>query len=426
MNTLIFEKRQTPAIETATKAIKLAKEWNMAQQDSSSQKEKKAVLGGETNPPESQPRQESQPRHSNEETINSLHNLDLPISTCKSDAAWDAITKRAGTAWIFSGPQHLPSFSGTKVETYVDSALIAEALAMRSAITEAISMGLTHLRALSDNQTLVRVINNKRSENGHADLLAKATLRNSSLVDVNGGDTHGCSKRRRDWHGFLETESRWKYSSSQKEKKAVLGGETNPPESQPRQESQPRHSNEETINSLHNLDLPISTCKSDAAWDAITKRAGTAWIFSGPQHLPSFSGTKVETYVDSALIAEALAMRSAITEAISMGLTHLRALSDNQTLVRAINNKRSHKEIYGILQDIKNLSSSFVSFSYFFLLKTENGHTDLLAKATLRNPSLVDVNGGDTHTAAPSEDGIGMAFWRRNQDGNVIDQHYFH
>lgn len=38
----------------------------------------------------------------------------------------------------------------------------------------------------------------------------------------------------------------------------------------------------------------------------------------------------------------------------------------------------------------------------------------------------VDVNGGDTHTAAPSEDGIGMAFWRRNQDGNVIDQHYFH
>lgn len=81
-------------------------------------------------------------------------------------------------------------------------------------------------------------------------------------------------------------------------------------------------------------------------------------------------------------------MRSAIIEAISMGLTHLRALSDNQTLVRAINNKRSLKEIYGILQDIEKLSFLFVSFSCFFLPRTENGHADPLAKATLKNPSL--------------------------------------
>ncbi|WZY84964.1 hypothetical protein YC2023_031348 [Brassica napus] len=66
-----------------------------------------------------------------------------------------------------------------------------------------------------------------------------------------------------------------------------------------------------------------------------------------------------------------------------------RMFSDNQTLIRAINDKRFEKEIYGVVKDIKTSFSLFVDLSFFFLPRGENRQTDALAKFILRNPTYV-------------------------------------
>ncbi|CAN6859094.1 unnamed protein product, partial [Brassica oleracea] len=62
------------------------------------------------------------------------------------------------------------------------------------------------------------------------------------------------------------------------------------------------------------------------------------------------------------LVAEALAVREALQTASSLNVTHLRLFSDNQTLIRAINDKLFEKEIYSILNDIEALFSLFVVY----------------------------------------------------------------
>ena len=108
-------------------------------------------------------------------------------------------------------------------------------------------------------------------------------------------------------------------------------------------------------------------CKSDAAWEEKTLKAGLAWIILDPSNSLEARGMQVHHNVNSPLVAEALALREALQSAISMNVTHLRMFSDNQTLIRAINDKLFEKEIYGILKDIEASSSLFVnlSFSYF-------------------------------------------------------------
>lgn len=67
-------------------------------------------------------------------------------------------------------------------------------------------------------------------------------------------------------------------------------------------------------------------------------------------------------------MVEALACRSSLNNAISLGLRSLRVFSDNQMLIRAINDGILDKEIFGIVADIMNISESFVSISLAFIL----------------------------------------------------------
>lgn len=62
-------------------------------------------------------------------------------------------------------------------------------------------------------------------------------------------------------------------------------------------------------------------------------------------------------------------------------------MSDNQTLVRALNSKLMEKEIFGVMADIKNLSALFESISFTYIFRSENVEADRLAKTVLRNPS---------------------------------------
>ena len=90
------------------------------------------------------------------------------------------------------------------------------------------------------------------------------------------------------------------------------------------------------------------------------------------------------------LVAEALVMRAALQAVISLDITHLQMTSDNQTLIRAINDKLFEKESYGISR-IDESSSLFVHLSFCFFPRAENEQADALAKLIFRNPNLVMV-----------------------------------
>ncbi|XP_018479207.1 uncharacterized protein LOC108850128 [Raphanus sativus] len=135
--------------------------------------------------------------------------------------------------------------------------------------------------------------------------------------------------------------------------------------------------------------MGVTICNTDAAWNNDSHQAGIAWIFSGSTTNGNTSGAQVLQNVVSPLTAEALAVRTAIQVAISSKVSHLRILSDNQTLIRAINDNLFEKEIYGILQDNECFSSLFVDLSFCFLPRAENGQADSLAKAILKNPNFV-------------------------------------
>ncbi|KAL0837283.1 hypothetical protein Bca101_089173 [Brassica carinata] len=54
--------------------------------------------------------------------------------------------------------------------------------------------------------------------------------------------------------------------------------------------------------------------------------------------------------------------------AANQGISNLWMCSDNLTLIAAINNKTQRKELLGIIKDIHNLSSVFVSIAFFIKL----------------------------------------------------------
>ncbi|CAG7907135.1 unnamed protein product, partial [Brassica rapa] len=133
-----------------------------------------------------------------------------------------------------------------------------------------------------------------------------------------------------------------------------------------------------------NAELQASPiCKSDAAWNNQTKKAGLAWIINGPDNKRITQGIEVKEYVFSPLIAEALALRAAISTAVNLDLSGLRVFSDNITLIRAINNDMQAKEIYGIVNDIQRIASAFVAISFSHLNRKNNVEADCLAKQAL-------------------------------------------
>lgn len=130
-------------------------------------------------------------------------------------------------------------------------------------------------------------------------------------------------------------------------------------------------------------DPQIPICRSDAAWDKSTKKAGLAWIITKDQTNTKKQGAITQEFVASPLVAEALALHLGIITAVNLDLPKIKMLSDNQTLIRAIKNDIQIKEIYGIIKDIQQIASAFVDISFCFISRLENTHADHLAKQTL-------------------------------------------
>ena len=100
-------------------------------------------------------------------------------------------------------------------------------------------------------------------------------------------------------------------------------------------------------------------------------------------------GSQAQRFVNSPLMAEALAIRFSLRVAASLEIQHLRVCSDCQTLIRAINNRAMVSEIFGVVADINHLSSLFISISFAFIPRSQNSEADALAKHALLSFSLV-------------------------------------
>ncbi|KAF3581630.1 hypothetical protein DY000_02030094 [Brassica cretica] len=125
-------------------------------------------------------------------------------------------------------------------------------------------------------------------------------------------------------------------------------------------------------------------CNSDAAWNQNSESTGLGWIFTPPGS-PTLQGSQYQTHVQSALLAEALAIRSALQHAIQLGYTQIWLRSDSLVLVRAITSIAKPKILHGVLSDIETLSSTFSFCVFSFTPRELNGPADHLAKATLCN-----------------------------------------
>lgn len=119
------------------------------------------------------------------------------------------------------------------------------------------------------------------------------------------------------------------------------------------------------------------TCNTDAAWKKETSSAGLTWIFDSSTPLIASDGCQFQLRVHSALMAEGLEIREALTHARHLGITKLWIRSDSLSLVKAVNWIAKPMNLHGVLSDIETLSASEASFffiKFLILLKKKDRH----------------------------------------------------
>lgn len=129
----------------------------------------------------------------------------------------------------------------------------------------------------------------------------------------------------------------------------------------------------------------VTSVKTDAAWRKVEKVAGLSWIFSSlPVGVVSRFSACCEN-VSSPLMAECLAIRSALFKALDLGIINLSLQTDCQVLAKAISAQYLLVEVHGILADIFIYISKFSSFVCNFIPRAANVEADTLAKSVLEN-----------------------------------------
>ncbi|XP_048607702.1 uncharacterized protein LOC106443022 isoform X1 [Brassica napus] len=114
---------------------------------------------------------------------------------------------------------------------------------------------------------------------------------------------------------------------------------------------------------------------TDAAWNSTTGCAGLGWIIddrnSSSQH------TATSTFVSSPLMAETLAVSTAMTFALLHGIDFISLFSDSQILIKTLNRQEKN------LCDIYHLFLSFKSVKFVFIPRAANVRADSIAKQAL-------------------------------------------
>lgn len=101
-----------------------------------------------------------------------------------------------------------------------------------------------------------------------------------------------------------------------------------------------------------------------------------------------FTGSAPRQFVASALVAEALALKTAIEEAVTSRIQDMICFSYSKCLISLITGNKSVIALKRILHDIGLLSDSLNSISFKFVSSSCNVEADRLAKDALFELSL--------------------------------------
>ena len=108
-------------------------------------------------------------------------------------------------------------------------------------------------------------------------------------------------------------------------------------------------------------------------------------VFLIDNSLPVNCGSQFQSYVSSALMAEALAIREALRHAHSLGYSKIWLRSDSETLIRALESITQPMILFEVLSDIDSLSFLFDFCFFSFIPRSQNGLADNLAKTCFQN-----------------------------------------
>ena len=135
-------------------------------------------------------------------------------------------------------------------------------------------------------------------------------------------------------------------------------------------------------------------CLVDGAWDAVSRNCGTGGNFSG-EGSSAYPNPISDSrrLVSSALMAECLAIRSAVMYAALLNIKSLMILSDSQSLVKLLKERGSVPALFGILFDIYHFSSLFDVISFSYVPRSSNVMADSVAKSALSLLNLTSSNG---------------------------------
>lgn len=120
---------------------------------------------------------------------------------------------------------------------------------------------------------------------------------------------------------------------------------------------------------------------TDAAWRATTCTAGLGWIIKNEEGSPTF--TSGARHVSSALIAEGLALKKALSSCKDFGIKRIHCFSDSAQLIKAVSGGESYPELYGIISDVFAISCFFDELSFSWISREKNKEADALAKLCL-------------------------------------------
>lgn len=128
----------------------------------------------------------------------------------------------------------------------------------------------------------------------------------------------------------------------------------------------------------------------DASWVDETKNAGICWILYDRQGMSILKGSASIMATDSALEAEAIALREALLQMKKLGYENITFCGDSEQLYRALKHSSKHilqhpVAIQGHLEDILALSKN--SYCFKNIRRGANVHADKLAKQARVNHS---------------------------------------
>lgn len=126
-------------------------------------------------------------------------------------------------------------------------------------------------------------------------------------------------------------------------------------------------------------------CYTDASWKKETRATGLGWIFTDSNNKILGRGSKGLQPTRSPLMAEASAILEALSEARNRGWQRIVISSDSQNVINAITKRKPPQEVYGIINDIIDLSLQFVDVNFKSVARKNNYVADTLAKEACRN-----------------------------------------